>query len=183
MARKIRDFNPGSALAYPRELYNVDVLKAGMLDMKSARAEYMRLKSIARKRLVRLESAGFADTSIYKYNKGHYKAQSQLSDSELIYQLSDLARFIGAQTSTVTGQRQYIRTNVEKLTKHGYTGVTEKNFLKFAEYMDAYRSRQIDKVVSSEEIVEMFEKDVTEGESNVQALLDRVQAAIEILTV
>ena len=181
MARKIRDFNPDSALAYPRELYNVDVLKSGMLDMKSARAEYMRLKSIARKRLVRLEREGFADTSIYKYNKGHYKAQSQLSDRELIYQLSDLARFIGSQTSTVTGQRQYIRANVEKLHKHEYFGVTEENFLKFAEYMEEYRSRAMDEVVTSEQIVKIFIKNTTDGEVKVNDLLNEVQTWMDIL--
>ena len=160
----IKDYNAAKSLNYPKELYSVDMLKSGYISMKEARAEYMRLKSIARKRLERLEQAGFGDTEIYRANKGNYPAQSKLSDAEFVYKLSDLAKFIGSQTSTVTGERAYIHKNVTQLQKHGYTWVDEKNFLEFANFMDYYRTLELDKIYSSEEILEILEnKDASQG--------------------
>ena len=167
----IKDYNAAKSLNYPKELYSVDMLKSGYISMKEARAEYMRLKSIARKRLVRLEQAGFGETEIYKANKGNYPAQSKLSDAEFVYKLSDLAKFIGSQTSTVTGERAYIHKNVLKLHKHQYTWVTEENFLEFTDFMENYRTLELDKIYSSEEVLEILEnKDASEGMKELEKL-------------
>lgn len=104
---------PKSAkLTFPVYDYNPQALQRHSL--KQLRKEYSRLRTIANKRLDRLQQSEFADTQAVAYNAGRYiPLKGVESESELRHLLSDVARFITSEQSTVTGQRDIIERNVK----------------------------------------------------------------------
>lgn len=77
---------------------------------RELRKEYSRLRSIANKRLDRLMNSEFADSQAVAYNAGLYIPLAAVqSKSELKHLLTDLARFILSEQSTVTGQRAIVQ--------------------------------------------------------------------------
>lgn len=124
------------------------------------RKEYSRLRSIARKRLERLKKAGFDDTQIYKNNVTNLKPLSELkgeeNEEELHRRLAKLARFIHAETSTVTGQRDLIEKSLDTLHENGYTFVTKENFKRFTEFMEFSRQYKKGRMRDSERVAEAF---------------------------
>lgn len=77
---------------------------------RELRREYSRLRSIANKRLNRLMASEFADSQAVAYNAGLYIPLAGVqSKSELKHLLTDLARFITSEQSTITGQRAIVQ--------------------------------------------------------------------------
>lgn len=90
---------------------------------RELRREYSRLRSIANKRLNRLMDSEFADSQAVAYNAGLYIPLAGVqSRSELTHLLTDLARFITSEQSTITGQRDIVNRLVQ--TWHGDKGFT-----------------------------------------------------------
>lgn len=116
---------------------------------KELRREYTRLRDIARKRLQRLESSEFVDTSeTYKQNKKGFKTIKQLINdtgnikkTQFARELSKLARFLSSPTSTVSGIRKQRKKALQTLEEHGYTFVNEENFDRFTKAMEEFRTR------------------------------------------
>ena len=121
---------------FPISAYQPDALRAGYSE-RELRAEYSRLRDVAEKRLKRLESSEFAESQTVRYNKGRFKTLADISSTgELTHLMTDLARFLTAELSTVTGQRSYRRKSVESLREGGLTGVTTKNFGQVTRVLD-----------------------------------------------
>lgn len=127
------------SFSFPISAYHPDALQAIAADEgeKALRREYTRLRDIAQKRLMRLEQSEFAGTQIVRYNRDRFKPLREVSSrSELSHLLSDVARFLVSQKSTVSGQREYVRRSVESMREGGLTAVNEKNFMAITESMD-----------------------------------------------
>lgn len=122
------------------------------------RKEYTRLRSIAVKRLARLEKAGYERTSVYKYFKK--PVLKKLSDiktmSNLAKSLAQLAQFIESPLSTVTGQKEQRKSKIEKLQSYGYE-IDESNFDNFTEWMELLAGQAEDLLYDSEGLVELWE--------------------------
>ena len=121
---------------FPISAYHPDALQNEYTEGE-LRKEYTRLRDIAQKRLKRLEASEFANTKTVRYNKDRFIPLREISGTgELTHLLSDLARFLTASRSTVSGQKSYRKKSVESLQEAGLTAVTEKNFLHFTDVMD-----------------------------------------------
>lgn len=145
-------------LAYPREYYvpSVSMMSKNLTD-KEMRAEYSRLRSIAQKRLKRFEGTEWTDTMVYKYNKGKYIPVKDIKNkTQMVSLLAELARFITAETGSVSGLNENRKRNVETLHEHGYTFVTKENFRNFAEFMEEFRIRKLNQIYDSERVAEVF---------------------------
>lgn len=139
------------------QLYSRDVVKnADIWTPKAIREEYSRLRSIARKRLERLEKLE-PDSYAYRHNVGVYKPLKELTQTEVIKLLPELAQFIAAKTGTVTGIRQARLKAIEKLQEHGYEQINESNYKTFASWMEKWRSEKLTHSIGSIEVVEAFE--------------------------
>ena len=139
------------------QLYSRDVVKnADIWTPKAIREEYSRLRSIARKRLERLERLE-PDSYAYRHNVGVYKPLKELTQTEVIKLLPELAQFIAAKTGTVTGIREARLKAVEKLREHGYEQINESNYKTFASWMEKWRSEKLTHSIGSIEVVEAFE--------------------------
>lgn len=105
---------------------------------RELRKEYSRLRSIANKRLDRLMASEFADAQAVAYNAGLYIPLAGVqSRSELKHLLTDLARFILSEQSTVTGQRAIVKRLVQKWHgDKGYEWVNEGNVRNWVRFLD-----------------------------------------------
>lgn len=146
-------------LTYDESVYNPYVLREIQpLTEKEMRQEYARLRRIANKRLANIGKSEFKDTKTYQYNAGKFdKPSSKLSYPELVYKLSDVARFLTQKTSTLTGLKEHRKKSLESLHEHGYTFVNESNFKAFTEFMDEWRTRKLSQTYDSERVAELFE--------------------------
>ena len=126
-------------------------------DPAIVRKEYTRLRDIAQKRLKRLKASGLDDTQAYLRNYKHYpKLKDIKSDSELAARLSDLARFITAKGSTVSGQKDIMKKSLSTLHDTGYTFVNEGNFRDFGKFMEEYRNQMLDMSYDSGDAADFY---------------------------
>lgn len=134
--------------------YDVTTLKSE----KEMRTEYARLREVARKRLSRMEDTPAERSQAYRMNRMRFeKPQSQIeSVGELGRRLSDLARFINAKSSTVTGQREIRNKSIQTLREHGYEFINEKNIYEFGEFMEWYRQSEYAQIISSDPAADLF---------------------------
>lgn len=154
MARK-------ASLRYDFNWYTPSNLKAmleGSQDLnREVRKEYSKLRDIARKRLQRLEAAGYTETEAYRRNVNHYpKLKDIKTKSELAQRLSDLSRFIASSQSTVSGIKEREQKVLEKLHENQYNFVNESNLKDFGEFMEAYRDQMLDMEYDSGDAAEVY---------------------------
>lgn len=122
------------------------LLEAEVMTEQEARAEYSRLRSIARKRLERFEGTEWTDTSTYKYNKGRYKPLSEISSyHELAHLLGDVASFLSddVHPHSVSALQSRRTQALRTLHSNGYMFVNKKNFRDFGEFMEEVRARKM----------------------------------------
>lgn len=121
---------------------------------RDLRKEYSRLRSIARKRLERFKGTEWTQTAIYKRNKNRYKPLSQIkSRSELERLTADVALFVTAKTSTVSGLKAQRERTVKTMQEHGYTFVSAVNIRDIWEWLEEVRSSGLGQVLDSGEAV------------------------------
>lgn len=148
-----------ATLTYEKDWYSPVYLRhlISTGDAAKVRKEYTRLRDISQKRLKRLKAAGLADTEVYKKNVNHYpKLKDIKSANELSARLSDLARFISSERSTVSGFKTVMEKSLKTLHEHGYTFVTKENYKDFAEFMGEYRYQKLDMIYDSGEAADTF---------------------------
>ena len=113
------------------------------LPSKDVRAEYSRLRSIARKRIGRLEKANLQGFSAAYH--GEFPTLRGLTDEEARLELVRAYRFLSSKTSTVKGARAYKSKVVESLQLH-FPGINEDNLSDFGRIMDLFRASGFDSV-------------------------------------
>jgi len=120
---------------------------------REIRAEYSRLRSIARKRLERLEKSGYTKHGVYRTYRKVFKPLAEVRNlSELRYRLSDLRIFLGSEMSTVTGVKKVERKSLKTLHSHGYRFVTEKNMWAFYDFMNFIHAKQAGRLYDSDQV-------------------------------
>ena len=134
--------------------YTPEALQSGSLSEKEIRDEYRRLRNIAKKRIDRLERAGYADTQTYLRNVGAYKSQSNYTMEELQYKLYQISKFVSAKSSTVSGMRVIEKQMLEKLHEKDLGGIT--NLQEFGDFMEWARAKYKNSEFDSERAAEVF---------------------------
>lgn len=124
---------------------------------KEVRREYTRLRDAARKRLQRLERAGYQDTNIYRFNKDRYEYTRNLNMDQLRRRLSELADFIVSPASTLKGQEVLHRKAAETLRERGIDiGTGKQDLVQFGKFMEAFRMSNLDKVYDSHRVAKIY---------------------------
>lgn len=160
-----------SPLKYDRDQYYPQVVKK-YLGEKELRKEYSRLRSIARKRIERLQKSEFADSEILdRYSMDYFAPIKTLSDRDIRYRISDLARFLSSKLSTVTGQKNTRKKTLETLKRRGYKGITEKNYASFGRWMQFARAHAESRMFDSLRAYDIYHD--TGGEESVEEMMDR----------
>ena len=101
------------------------------------RAEYSRLRRIARNRLRRIEaSSDFGDSPIVTNNRQWLDIKpSNIPAAELPSMLSQVESLLEAKTGTLSGLRKQRALTIESLKDRGIRGINSQNFGAFTQFM------------------------------------------------
>lgn len=134
--------------------YTPEALQSGSLTDKEIKEEYRRLRSIANKRIERLEKAGYEQTQTYLRNVGVYKSPSNYNMAELQYKLYQISKFVAAKSSTVSGMRLIEKEALETLQEKGLGRIN--NLQVFGDFMSWARTKYKSSEFDSERAAEIF---------------------------
>jgi len=137
-----------------------------MARSSTARKEYSRLRSIARKRIDRLLSSGIWSTD--KANNARLALltpTAYVAESDLALGIADLSNFLYQKPTTVSAAREAVRKKREQVARAADTlrsnwglGIKDEDMDAFGKYMDWMRSRAIDEIFDSGDAVEQFDR-------------------------
>ena len=89
------------------------------------RAEYSKLRSVANKRLQRLDSAGIGMRALSGYRFPTIAQIESSSKDTVASELANVSRWLGDYRSTITGERQFISEFKEMMQDKGYGSLVE----------------------------------------------------------
>lgn len=118
--------------------------------------EYNRLRGLVQSRMEALSRSEFTDTQGYlKYKDRFSKPAGQLTHTELIYELSELATAATSAATSVRGLQRQRKETYETLKEHGYN-IQKKDVKAFGEFMQAATDFYGSKVYDSPRVAELF---------------------------
>ena len=138
------------------------------IDERALRKEYTRLRKIANKRLNRLQASEYKESDLAKEYAGGFALLADVKD--LPRELTQLARFVASERSSVTGLKRIDKQTVETLQEHGYEFVNAKNVRQFGAFMEEMRQAGLSKLYSSELMAEWWSGKDASKRDNVKEL-------------
>ena len=118
---------------------------------KEFRKEYSRMRDVAEKRVKRLGEQ-FSQTKAYQNKQKGFKKLSEIDSRDLPKAFSEVSKFLGAKSSTVSGQKS-IRNNTIKAWNEKGIPLNQQNYQTVMDIMDEMRKRKI--VYGSDKVVEV----------------------------
>ena len=97
----------------------------GSMTEKQIRAEYSKLRSVANKRLQRLEKAGIGKKAMTGYKFPTISQIESSSKSTVASELANVSRWLADYRSTISGERQFIAEFQEMMEEKGYGDLVE----------------------------------------------------------
>ena len=120
-------------------------------DYAAMRKEYTRMRDIAQKRVQRLGQSA-PNSKAYQSNKGGFAKLKDLDRRDLAKAYSELSKFVGAKSTTVSGQKAIKRKTIETWQQQGL-GLTPANYDKAIKILEKMRKQKI--VYGSDKVVEL----------------------------
>ena len=110
---------------------------------KQIRAEYSRLRSVANKRLQRLEKAGIGKRALSGYQFPTIAQIESSSKSTVSSELASVSRWLSDYRSTITGEKQFLSEFREMMQDKGYGDLvkTSEDIYKVVDLLDDLRER------------------------------------------
>ena len=144
------------ALKYdPYDFLNIQQMRSE-LDPHEMRKIYSYFRSVANKRVKRIESAKLTGASkAYESLGGVVSPLSAIPADKLVYALRETAVFLSRASSTVKGIRDTQKRRIKTLQERGYA-VDEQNFEKFVQFMEEARDRLLAEGLSYEKMLELY---------------------------
>lgn len=107
------------------------------------RAEYSKLRSVANKRLQRLDSAGIGMRALSGYRFPTIAQIESSSKDTVASELANVSRWLGDYRSTITGERQFIAEFQEMMRSKNYGSLVEtpEDVYKVVGLLDDLRER------------------------------------------
>lgn len=173
-----------ATLKYAWYEYTPEALQSGSLSEKEIRDEYRRLRSIANKRIERLEKAGYTETQTYLRNVGVYKSPANYTMTELQYKLYQISKFVSAKSSTVGGMRHIEKQVLERLHEKDLGRIV--NLQEFGDFMDWARTKYKNSDFDSERAAEVYNEskrrkiDIEEIKKDYELFRDNYQKITEL---
>lgn len=134
-----------------RELGNNADITLGEL-----KEEYTRLRKLGMQRIRRLEKAGYGATVTAQAYRGDLVKPSTLtSKGAAAAALARATQLLTAQTTTVSGMREYEQRQIDTLNSHGYN-LTQEQFKDFARFMGWARDLGLIAAYGSGEVAKSF---------------------------
>lgn len=167
--RDFSDYTDAKILEDPNQWSDKDLRKA-----------YSELRSVARKRLIRLDEAGFTESSLYQNNVSKFKHLDEVNDrTELEKLVRDVAKFVHNDLTKASEMRPWIEKNIKTLETSAGKTMTTEEFLLFDRFMKEWHNRKDIKTYDSDRIetIATIVKEVSElstDENIYQQMFDEV---------
>ena len=120
-------------------------------DMSTMRAEYTRMRDAAQKRIKRLGKQ-FPESKAYQSHKQGFAKLKDLDPRDFPKAFAELAKFVRAKGSTVTGQKQIKEKTIKTWQDQGLN-LNSKNYDKTIKILEEMRKQKI--VYGSDKAVEL----------------------------
>lgn len=110
-------------------------------DLSTMRSEYTRMRDVAQKRLQRLSKAFPDSRAVKDHPKGFPKLKS-IDPRDFPKAFSELAKFVKAKGSTVSGQREIKKKTIDTWNRQGIP-LNEANYDRTIKILEEMRRRKI----------------------------------------
>lgn len=144
------------ALKYePYDYLNIQQMRSE-IDPKDLRRIYTYFRSVANKRIKRIESARLTGASkAYQDLGGIVPPLTSIPPDKIPYAVREVAVFLSRAGSTVKGIRESQKRRIKSLQERGYD-VDEQNFNKFVQFMEEAKGRLLSEGLSYEKTMELY---------------------------
>lgn len=124
------------------------------------RKAYSELRSIANKRLGRLEKQGIGMTARTGYKFPTIRNIEESSKATIASELADVSKFLRDPKSTVTGEKEFLRNFKEMMTEKGYGDLVEtpEEIYNVIDLMEEIRETNNDKIISSGDALDALQQ-------------------------
>ena len=174
----------------PLDYVNTQELKYSKhFEEKELRKVYSNFRSIARKRIERLEQYGYTSGAQYQRMKaiGLPILKEIENRNQLAMYLQQTAFFISTESSTVKGIKRIRKQKVEQFTAEGFQGLTPENIDDFLDFFEesknksakSYTMGEIARVWNAGRKVKKTAKEIMEDYNQYKEIADKPKARIK----
>lgn len=109
------------------------------------RKVYSNFRSIAKKRINRLEQYGYTKTAQYQRMKaiGLPILKEIENRNQLAMYLQQTAFFISTESSTISGIKRIRKQKLEQFAEMGFEGITESNYDDFIDFFETAKAKNV----------------------------------------
>lgn len=143
-------------------------------DLATMRAEYTRMRDTAQKRLKRLEKQ-FPESQAVKSHPSGFPKLKDIDPRDFPKAFADLAKFVRAKGSTVTGQRQIKEKTIKTWQDQGLN-LDQKNYGKVIKILEEMRRQKI--VYGSDKAVELADSMIGLDDQQTNDWLDHLDTLL-----
>ena len=152
-------------------------------DMATMRAEYTRMRDVAQKRIKRLGKQ-FPESKAYQTHAKGFAKLKDLDPRDFPKAFAELAKFVRAKGSTVTGQKQIKEKTIKTWQDQGLN-LNSKNYDMVIKILEEMRKQKIvygsDKAVElAESMLELDDQQINEWLAHLDILLQHTDELTEM---
>ncbi len=144
-------------------------------DYSTMRSEYTRMRDVAQKRLKRLEKNFPESKAVQSHTQGFPKLKN-LDPRDFPKAFAELAKFVKAKGSTVTGQKQIKEKTIKTWQDQGLK-LNQKNYDKTIKILEEMRRRKI--VYGSDKVVELADSMLDLDDQQTNEWLDHLDYLLQ----
>ena len=144
-------------------------------DMATMRAEYTRMRDVAQKRIKRLGKQ-FPESKAYQSHKQGFAKLKELDPRDFPKAFAELAKFVKAKGSTVTGQKQIKEKTIKTWQDQGLN-LNSKNYDKTIKILEEMRKQKI--VYGSDKAVELADSMLDLDDQQTNEWLDHLETMLQ----
>lgn len=134
---RARDFDLFKGSQIQPWMIGPQMIRATAVSDAQLRAEYSRLRSIANKRIQRMEGKPEAQET-FSQHAGGFPKVAGMNRSDLVYALDDVTRFLTAERGSLSGIR-YSNKKIQKTLSSRGISVPRDQLAKFGSFMNAMK--------------------------------------------
>ena len=144
-------------------------------DMATMRAEYTRMRDVAQKRIKRLGKQ-FPESKAYQSHSKGFPKLKELDPRDFAKAFSELAKFVRAKGSTVTGQKEIKNKTIKTWQDQGLN-LNQKNYDKTIKILEEMRKQKI--VYGSDKAVELADSMLDLDDQQTNQWLDHLETLLQ----
>ena len=144
-------------------------------DLATMRAEYTRMRDVAQKRIKRLGKQ-FLESKAYQSHKQGFAKLKELDPRDFPKAFAELAKFVRAKGSTVTGQKQIKEKTIKTWQDQGLN-LNQKNYDKTIKILEEMRKQKI--VYGSDKAVELADSMLDLDDRQTNEWLDHLDTLLQ----